>query len=182
MQYNDITPRLSADEETIAGITYKTTCDSVINGNIAKGALYTGNDCTEFWQSDNTALPHYWQIYYSVPVALKQFLFRAMDDLASQILKDYELHCSNDGLTYIKVASGICVNEGAVGNNHHSINTVTLDNPVKTQYVKLVILDTYDTRGYKWAGMWGVRLIGRLIRNDKLYVSNTAVYGMKESV
>lgn len=180
MQYIDITPRLSADEETIEGITYKTTCDSTCNA--AWRALYTGNDGTGPWQSEYTPLPHYWQIFYGVPIVLQQFLFGSTDDNVSQLIKDYELHCSNDGLTYTRVASGICANEGVTANHLHSINTITLDDPVRTQYVKLVVLDTYDTRGYKWAGMWGVRLIGRLIRNDKLYVSNTAVYGMKESV
>lgn len=180
MQYSDITPKLSVNEETIDGVTYKTTCDSDINDHTAKRALYTDDEYAEFWQSQNTPLPHYWQIYYSVPIFLQQFSFKAKDDLAYQILKDYELHCSNDGLTYTKVANGICVNEGVIVNQPHSATTINFDTPVRTRYVKLVVLDTYDTRGYKWAGMSGVRLIGRILRNHRLYVANTAVYGMKE--
>lgn len=181
MQYSDITPSLSADEETIDGITYKTTCDSVIGDNVARKALYAESDYTKCWQSENTPLPHYWQIFYSVPIVLKEFLYGSTDDNVSQLIKDYELQCSNDGLTYVRVAAGICANEGVTTSHRHSINTIKLDDPIKTQYVKLVILDTYDRRGYKWAGLWGIKLIGR-ITSHKLYVSSNVAYGMKEDV
>ena len=183
MIFNDITPKIVADEATIDAISYKLDSSDNYDLNVRPyRALYTSDSFNACWQSANLPFPHYWQIYYSKTIILSELSFIPVDDAICQIVKSYELYCSNDGKNYIKVGSGTCPNEGAVAGQKHSRAYIKLNNPQKCKYVKLVILDSYDYRGYKWTGFWGVKLTGAICNAYNLYMAQDGIYGVKNNV
>ena len=90
-------------------------------------------------------------------------------------VKDYELSYSLDGINFNKLYSGTFIP------NHKIESNVWQDeecefNPVSLRYFRIIILNSYDYRGYKWGGFTNARLYSRI---SGLYLkeSDNNIYG-----
>ena len=129
-----------------------------------------------WWCSEYSSFPHWWQVDFGrvIPKVCK-FIFNPSDDVINVRVKDYELFYSLDGIDFNKLYSGTFIPDHTI-TDHVWQDEECEFNPVSLRYFRITILNSYDTRGYKWGGFTNARLYTRFVG---LYLkeSDNNIYG-----
>ena len=95
-------------------------------------------------------------------------------DVVYMTCKDYKIDTSMDGETWNTVYSGIVPST--------SIYTKECKfKPIICKYIRLIILSTYDQRGYKLFQGRHIKIYGTFVNAGTLY-TNTDAYGILKEV
>ena len=180
MNFVDITPAMTADACTINGRDYKITSDSVFgyeaynayNAILGNGVYRASNGSGYAWLSNNTAFPHWWKLDMGGNSILSGVEFTPADDNVDCVLKDFKIEVSMDDITYETVVADTNTNKTII--NYYNTTTI---NPLKYtlaasklfRYIKITILNGYNSRGYTWAGFYHLKLTGILDCGYKTY-------------
>ena len=111
------------------------------------------------WQTSNTPMPHWWQVDLGRVFHIDTVSFYPLDDVVAVLVKDYEIQLSNDGKNFTTVHSATYTPTSSVYANTWQQELVQVNQ--NARYVKINILSSYDTRGYKWAALSDVDVTGR---------------------
>ena len=166
MNYVDITPAMTADACTINGRDYVASADSVQAYNRTS---YMALHNIGLWYSDNILFPHWWEIDMGGYSLLSEFSFCPSDDVVDVLVKDYKIEYSLDGITWHTIFNGTNTQDTAATRNNSASIVHTLQIPVIFRYLKLTILNGYNSRGYVWSGIYNVKLTGVLDARNKTY-------------
>ena len=153
MTFTDITPAMTADACTINGRDYVASVDSVLRDYYAHRAFYNASD-NYVWYSNNQAFPHWWQIDMGGLSLLQELAFTPNYDRVDVTIKDYKIEYSLDSINWKTSISRT---------NLDMIELInTLPTPVMFRYLKITILNGYNSRSYQWSGFYNLRLTGVL--------------------
>ena len=133
-----------------------------------------------FWVSSANSFPHWWQVDLGRVVNyICKFCFNGTDDVVAIRVKDYELSYSLDGINFNPIYSGTYVGkhkQPGVPSNQVWQTEECEFNPINARYFRITILNSYDTRGYKWASLTNL-LLYALNNNLILKESDNNIYG-----
>lgn len=135
-----------------------------------------------WWVSSASSFPHWWQVDLGRTVYnVYKFCFNPTDDMEAIRVKDYEFSYSLDGTNFTKIYSGtykgVLKPSGVPSNQAWQTEECEFD-PVSLRYFRITILNSYDTRGYKWASLANCLLYARII--SSLFLDkNNYIYGYK---
>lgn len=133
-----------------------------------------------FWVSSANSFPHWWQVDLGRVVNyIYKFCFNGTDDVVSIRVKDYELSYSLDGTNFNSIYSGTYVGkhkQPGVPSNQVWQTEECEFNPINARYFRITILNSYDTRGYKWAGLTNCLLYSLVNRCLILKESDNYIY------
>ena len=135
-----------------------------------------------WWLSSTDSFPHWWQVDLGRIVSnVYKFCFNSIDDVISILVKDYELSYSLDGTNFTKIYSGtykgISKPSGVPSGQAWQTEECEFD-PVSLRYFKITVLNSYDTRGYKWTALTNCLLYAT--NNNVFFLDkNNYIYGCK---
>lgn len=112
-----------------------------------------------FWQTSNTPMPHWWQVDLGRVFHIDTVSFYPLDDVVAVLIRDYEVQLSQDGKNFTTVHSATYTPKNTVTNNIWQQELVQINQ--NARYVKINILSSYDTRGYKWTAFTDVEIVGK---------------------
>lgn len=104
-----------------------------------------------------------------------KFIFNPSDDVINVRVKDYELSYSLNGINFNKLYSGTFIPDHTI-TDHVWQDEECEFNPVSLRYFRINILNSYDNRGYTWAGFTNARLYARIV-SLVLKESDSNIYG-----
>lgn len=172
--YNGLNITLSADD------SYTT---AEINGSV-NGAC---NEYNYIWDTRNIAFPHYYQVDFGTKVYIKKVCFNPINDNVNCLIKDYNIQYSSDGIDFKNIYSTNKIytsNKGIIGyitadpiNQYYEDCINEFDDHIRTRYIKIIIYNSYDNRGYNWTGFCNLRIYGFL--GNKIFLDkNNYIYGV----
>ena len=114
------------------------------------------------WQSANVWPPHWLCLSSEHVFMTDQFEFNATWDLVSMTIKDYTIEVSMNGTDWNKVYTGLVPAQT-------DYRVTCAYEPVVCKYIRLKVLSTYDTRGYKWAIGYNGVVYGTIVNRSNLF-------------
>ena len=124
--------------------------------------------------------PHWWQVDLGRTIyGVCKFIFNPIEEMHVYV-KDYELSYSLDGLNFTKIYSSTYIPDHEIGITSHNYKILQDEEceftPVNLRYFRITILNSYDTRGYKWAGLTNCLLYSLVNRCLILKESDNYIY------
>lgn len=176
--YNGLNITLSVDSQALRP-------DQDINRSII-GAC---NKYNYAWHTDDVPFPHFYQVDFGTEVTVQKVCLNPISDNISCIFKEYNIQYSTNGINYKNIypTNKIYVPKYCIGNITASDIIQYYDDcinefdPISTRYIKIVMYNTYDHRGYKWAGFCNLRIYGNI--SDNIFLDkNKYIYGCKNNI
>lgn len=174
--YNGLNITLSVDSQALSP-------DQDINRSII-GAC---NEYNYAWHTDDVPFPHFYQVDFGTKVTIQKVCFNPISDNIVCIFREYNIQYSTDGINYKNIYLtnkiydpskgyiGFIAASNIIQYYEDCINE--FDDPISTRYIKIVMYNTYDYRGYKWAGFCNLRIYSpnnKFVFLDK----NKYIYGV----
>ena len=124
------------------------------------------------WISNHINSPQYCGILYSDKIFLEKLTFYGGDDNVDVCLKNWYVEIVDEDNNWTKVC------EGLNPNSIYVLNTANINKPCYG--FRIVCLDGYYTRGYRWKGFRCLTVYGEIIHDNVLFTNNNNIYGYAE--
>ena len=122
------------------------------------------------WASDNIDSPQYCGILYSDKIFLEKLTFYGGDDNINVCLKNWYVEIVDKNNNWNKVCEGL---------NPNSISVLNTADINKFCYgFRIVCLDGYYTRRYRWKGFRCLTVYGEIIYSKTLFTNNNNIYAI----
>lgn len=135
------------------------------------------------WLSNPSSFPHYLTIDLGAKCYIDTVSFYPTDDNVAMTVKNYEIQLSDDGknFTTVHTAKYVPVTKLTSFKTMNAWQQESVSLNQSSRYIRINVLDSYDTRGYKWAVLSDIQIVGSM-SDKKLYydINTNKVYGMKE--
>lgn len=124
------------------------------------------------WGCTSTAAPpHFVGIKSDKTLICDRYDFTVRWDLVAMTVKDFIIESSMDGETWKELYTGTVPFVATYSQECEFEPTIC-------KYIRMKILTTYDTRGYKWVQGTNFKVYGTLANIRHLYTNNSA-YGIR---
>jgi hypothetical protein len=172
-KYEPIVPEdISSDSFEYHGANIKVVTDSTYSGREGYFPPYNAFR-TDTWAVTSTAAPpHYIGIESDKVLICDRYDFFVSWDLVAMTIKDFAIQCSMDGESWNDVYSGTIPSTSTYSQECEF-------DPTLCKHIRLAVLSTYDTRGYKWAQVQKCKIYGTLANVGMLY-TNPDAYGIRK--
>ena len=145
--------------------------------------------CNEYnyaWHTNDVPFPHFYQVDFGTEVTIQKVCFNPISDNIVCIFREYNIQYSSDRINYKNIYPtnkiydpskgyiGVIAASDIIQYYEDCINEF---DPINTRYIKIVMYNTYDYRGYKWAGFCNLRIYGN-IRSKVFLDKNNYIYGV----
>ena len=122
------------------------------------------------WQSNDINSPQYCGILYSDKIFLEKLTFYGGDDNINVILKNWYVEIVDKDNNWAKICEGL---------NPNSISVLNTADINKFCYgFRIVCLDGYYTRRYRWKGFRCLTVYGEIIHHKTLYTDDNNIYAI----
>ena len=122
------------------------------------------------WVSNDIDSPQYCGILYSDKIFLGKLTFYGGDDNINVCLKNWYVEIVDKNNNWNKVCEGLNPNSISV------LNTANINKPCYG--FRIVCLDGYYTRGYRWKGFRCLTVYGEITYSKTLYINNNNIYAI----
>ena len=160
------------------------------DGNINTSINGACNEYNYIWETYDSPFPHFYQVDFGTEVAIQKVCFNPINDNISCLVREYNIQFSSDGINFKNIYSQNQIydpSKGIMGYitashiNQYYEDCINEFDPINTRYIKIVMYNTYDHRGYKWAGFCNLRIYGN--RSSKIFLDkNNYIYGVGQNV
>ena len=174
--YNGLNITLSADNQY----------GNDLNGNI-NGAC---NGYNYIWSTRNIAFPHFYQVNFGTEITINKVCFNPINDNICCLVNKYNIQYSSDGVDFKNIYSEDKIyddSKGIIGYitadkiNQYYEDCINEFDPIRTRYIKIIIYNSYDYRGYSWTGFCNLRIYGKH-KNIIFLDKNKYIYGYKNNI